>query len=472
MSVREPSTREPTPRPWSRQAAGDAALVVLAGLGALLYAGWFRPLWIDEVGQLALGVVPVDSLIAFLYETSGPSINRGQTGLYNLIDWMLLQVFGANAVAMRLPSLVAGFSLLLLAGYLMRLRGFSRRWQALSIIMLIASPAIMQWTGQARTYAPLAAVTMAMAVFYQLPMARRASGIGCVVAIIAFPLGAMTHPYWIVFAVLLGLFSAWQGHMTDALSMKAALHGLPWKWLLPSGALYLVVGALTWMRGNGGRQGLWEQHGPESALREFVYVHLSPFVPSREIPPRPLLGVLALAALLGISILLVRSLAPLRAPLLLGLVAAGSSLLIALSNIPGAYWIESRQWVAGAALATVAWSWLVAEAWTLGRRIRIASKPDRSRAEGLLLITLSAAACVVSLLACGAVVKDTLNQWRVDQQIWSEYKARYSPTLELLPKPSTPDEFNELATINVAVGGDVWPSVGSFYTGFPGIPAR
>jgi hypothetical protein len=472
MSVLEPSTRVPTPVARTRQAAGDLALVVLAGLGALLYAGWFRPLWIDEVGQLALGVVPADSLIAFLYETSGPSINRGQTGLYNLVDWMLLQAFGANAVAMRLPSLVAGFSLLLLAGYFMRLRGFSRRWQALTIIMLIASPAVMQWTGQARIYAPLAAATMAMAVYYQLPMARRASGIGYAIAIIAFPLGAITHPYWIVFAVLLGLLAVWQTHTTDGLSLSAALRALPWKWLLVSGAVYLGIGALTWMRGNGGPQDLWEQHGPESAIREYVYLHLSPFIPTREIPPRLLVGVIGLAAVLAIAILILRSLAPLRAPLLLGLVAAVSSLLIALSNIFGTYWIESRQWVAGAALATVAWSWLVAEAWTLGRTIRKAQGPNRRKTKGLLLVVLSATACVASLLACGSVVKDGLNQWQADRQVWAEYKARYVPSLELLPTPSTQDEFNELATINVAVGGDVWPSVGSFYAGFPGVPAR
>ncbi|MEI8241203.1 MAG: hypothetical protein WCI22_17460, partial [Actinomycetota bacterium] len=71
----------------------------LTGIGVLaVYAGTWRPIWYDELLHYALGAMSwQDALRTVDYTTI--EVNHGQTGVYMLLDFALLKVFGANAVA-------------------------------------------------------------------------------------------------------------------------------------------------------------------------------------------------------------------------------------------------------------------------------------------------------------------------------------------------------------------------------------
>jgi hypothetical protein len=76
-------------------------LVGIAGLG--LYSQYRHPIWIDEFLHFALGAFSGPDDGWEVIQQTILSFNFSQTGIYMMADFWLLKLFGADALALRLP---------------------------------------------------------------------------------------------------------------------------------------------------------------------------------------------------------------------------------------------------------------------------------------------------------------------------------------------------------------------------------
>src|ERR1700741_4257591 len=102
-----PSSEVETTEGKAGKIAASALLALLSGALILVYASTGRPLWIDEFLHFAFGAFRSTVSAWHAIRHSIASINFGQTGIYMLLDYWLLKAFGANAVALRLPSILS-----------------------------------------------------------------------------------------------------------------------------------------------------------------------------------------------------------------------------------------------------------------------------------------------------------------------------------------------------------------------------
>src|SRR5580704_8044790 len=71
--------------------------VAFACVIAVIFEGDFtRPIWIDEFVQFAFGSLSSTGEALNLIFTTVTGVNRGQTGVYFLLDYWLLHIFGAS----------------------------------------------------------------------------------------------------------------------------------------------------------------------------------------------------------------------------------------------------------------------------------------------------------------------------------------------------------------------------------------
>jgi len=126
-------------------------------------------------------------------------VNQGQTGIYHLMDYALMQIFGASAIALRLPSLIAAAVMLFSAVTFIRVKGFAFGWQVLMLLALGGSSFLMFFAGEARSYMPMAASAVAMLAFYSFEVSERRAVTPRILAVLGILLGSVMHPYWIIF---------------------------------------------------------------------------------------------------------------------------------------------------------------------------------------------------------------------------------------------------------------------------------
>ncbi|MDC3376947.1 glycosyltransferase family 39 protein [Candidatus Nanopelagicales bacterium] len=425
-------------------------LLVIAAVAA--FAGFQRPLWIDEVLHFATGAMSFSDVMRTVDYTT-IEINHGQTGVYILLDWLFLQIFGASAVALRFPSLIASGILLWSCILFIRDRQLGRFWEAFVVVTLISHYMLMVFTADARPYMPLAASVLAMLAYFAVPLDRRKTPAYRVLGFTGVSVGSLMQAYWIFFLVLaltFGLFveylqgRRWLNRRQFVASLSPRLVG--------SGVvLYVVVGQLTWMRRTA--QFNYEPFemigGPSRAVQVFWSHHVTTQVPV------PLW--LALVVLTVIALLLMRRmwrawLAPL---ILLGL-ALLSSIGLSVLSISRGYWLFDRQWVAGMALSAVALTWLFGELWKLSA--------------GKLVVVRVAVVGFVFLTAWGAVqsVANVVSA----TQVWAEQKEQFAT--DPAERPELFGDFNDqqvvyAANVNVARGGSVWTEFNEWYRGQAGM---
>jgi hypothetical protein len=85
---------------------------ILACYGIALYMSLGRPIWIDEFLHFAVAAIPSSAPAWQTITRSITGVNHGQTGVYMMLDYWLLSAFGANAVVLRLPSILSGIFLM------------------------------------------------------------------------------------------------------------------------------------------------------------------------------------------------------------------------------------------------------------------------------------------------------------------------------------------------------------------------
>lgn len=447
---------------------GPLVVGLLIGMVLVLHMGLWRRIWFDELLHFATGGMTFEYVVRLIDYTT-IHVNHGQTGIYFLADWALLQVFGASAVALRAPSLLAALILLVSAVVFIRAKGFSWRWQALVVLALGANETLMFYAGEARPYMPLAASASAMLAFYALSAdARRrwwARGLGAV----GFLLGAVVHPYWGFIWFLVAGFSLLALRIDEPASRgpKEVWRFLAPGYVIPSALLALAVGQLTWMRriitfG-------WDPdsiYAWPSLANAFLQDHFH-FVPFAY-PPRLGTGevnagaivpavVIALAAVTVVWLIIDRRSRSRRliAPALLGVAALTSSLFASYMSYRSQYIIFERQWVAGMGLSAIAWTWFFGEWWRRAKgRSRWAAVPAAAFA-GLTLVSFTIATATQA-----AVTVDRYAAWQEvkrDDRSLDELMTAAVGAESFAYDPSGPEDgYGYLASVNVARGGPVW----------------
>lgn len=452
-SLEQSPARDRTPR-----AVAQVGLVALGTIIIASYASLARPLWLDEFVQFAVSGLALPRAVEVVSTTTGDGLNHGQTGLYFLLDYALLNVFGASTLALRLPSILAGAAMLTAAVLFIRDRGYSLAWQYFVLVAFAGQLTLMYYVGEARPYMLLASTTVAMFAYFQMPRERQVSAIGRTLGLFGVIVGSLAHPYFILFLVLAIGFTWWQrsfeqGRMVGWRSMGSVLNLR----LAASGlALYLLVGVATWLQGNPDHgKDPWEPYGSAFATWRLVFrAHAGVLVPFPSLSPTALAIAVAVvaSAIGGLMLMLgVRRLLPPVVLIAVGL--ASTSLLLTVSAVR-AYWIFERQWVAGMALVTLGIAWFVAEAHAAA-----VSRPGGRGRVGRIIVGF-----VVAIMTANAVLSVTARWVEFADQLEARaaFVVESGPMLDDERRRPTED-WVDYANRNVISGGAVWPGMGEYY---------
>ena len=449
----DPTTSTPEKKLWS-----EIGLWVLGAIILVSYAGLWRPIWFDEFLHFAMGGMTFEYALKTIDYTT-IEVNHGQTGVYMLLDWALLQLFGASAIALRLPSLLSAALLLAAAVTFLRLRGFSYGWQYVLLAAFATHGFLMGFAGEARPYMPLAAATVAVLTYYQYPVNERRRFWPMSLAIFGVIGGVLMHPYIAYLLLLILPFSIWiavrDGRTAWSIRSISIYVNLPL--LITGGGLFLLVGQLTWMRRvlsfgydplqwTGNSWGLLFKHGLE--------VH---FINRSS-------GWLWLAVVTGLTLMCLAlnrfnvnvSLLPPFALICIGL---ASSVTVSYLSVIRTYWIFPRQWVAGIAVVTLGSVWFFAEL------LRNAKAQDSKilRIPPLGFVLLIASSGLITLSSQIATVID-------QRAAYAEFTSESRGKSELRPGQVNDDQgFIYAANVNIARGGSVWVMYIDWYNNLSGM---
>ena len=222
----------------------------LAVLVLLAYSGIGRPIWLDEALHFAMGGMTFPELLRTIDYTT-IEINHGQTGAYLLADWLLLQAFGANAFALRLPSLISAALMLWAALYILRTVRIGILWQSIMMLAFASHVVLMSYTAEARPYMPLAGSAIAMLAYFITNPGQRSSFEPRTFAVFGLLVGSIMQAYWplyLALAVLIGLVVQALNSNQVWVSWTRLRTYLALPYLLASTGLFFGVGLLTWMR--------------------------------------------------------------------------------------------------------------------------------------------------------------------------------------------------------------------------------
>lgn len=456
---------------------GFFVVLGLSLLVLLAYMGLWRGIWFDELLHFAVGGMSFEYVIKTIDYTT-TEVNHGQTGIYILLDWLILQLTGASAIGLRLPSLISAGIMLVAAAVFIRAKGFDWRWQFVAVAALGANSTLMFFTGEARPYMPMAASAMAMLAFYALPLEDRRRWWSRTLAIFGFIFGSMIHPYWILLWVLIAAFSlvVFLGAQKHSMHLKSVVAFLAPLYVVISLSLFAVIGSLTWMRrvfafgGDTSTIYNWQAISSHFLWDHFAFVPYYMPVRLSTGPPEVsewvmllILSVVVLALIWQVISRRCRSLKLLPPLLLLGL-AVASSIIVTFQSYRLSYWIIERQWVAGMGLSTVAITWFFAEWWR-----NVANKGTLLALPVIVYLVLLAVAFSVSLI--------TQVQLTVQRALeWEDVRSDTRSIAELIADPGEQTYnydpkvgYEYMANLNIHRGGPVWEEFVGWYNKWAGM---
>jgi hypothetical protein len=443
----------------NRAVGALAGVAGVAGLG--LYSGYGHPIWIDEFLHFALGALCGPGDAWQVIRQTVLSFNFNQTGIFMMADFWLLKLFGASALALRLPSLLSAAWLLVSAATVFTVRGFGNLWKLLAVLAILAQQPLMNYAAEARPYMPLAAAVVGTLAFYLNPPEERRGWI-LIVGVISIELGALMHPYFPVYwaAVICIGFTTALIEGRCHLVARELLRFCNFRLILMGMASYGIVGAMTWMRG-----------GPMLSFDPFQWIHRDALVPEFldyshlsfifdfETPADRLwFGPRRIVLYVMTGLVLTYPLLPQRwrleqrrlvPPLLLALNSLFISAVLSWISYWHHYWILDRQWIASLALMPIA------VVWYMGELGRIA---DRQRAGLSLLLVAGFTALFYAELTLSASQKISILRQDANRQ--ASVASELSSTALA---PTDNDGWVALANANIAAGGPVWPVFKKFY---------
>lgn len=442
----------------TRRLGARLGLIAAGAFIIASYASLARPLWFDEFVQFAVSGLDVKRALEVIATTTGNGLNHGQTGVYFLLDYALLHVLGASAVGLRLPSIVAGVIMLVAAVQFMRVKGYSPAWQYFVLVAFAGQLTLMYYVGEARPYMLLASTTVAMFAYFQMPRERQATAIGWALGLYGVLVGAVAHPYFILFLLLVIGFTWWQRSLEQGRVLGwHAMRSVVRPTLVACGLLlYVLVGIVTWLQGNPDHaKDPWEPYGSAFATWRLVFsTHAGALVPFPSLSP----GALAVAVFVVVGLvgglavgLGMRRLLP---PAVLILAGLASTVVLMLVSAVRSYWIFERQWVAGMALVTLGLAWFLAEAHAAS-----SARSDRRGQIGRAVV-----GALVALMTANALLSVTARWIEFAQHIEARtaFVEEQGRMLED-PRRGPAEGWVEYANRNVLTGGPVWPGVGEYY---------
>jgi hypothetical protein len=421
----------------------------------VLFGSWGKPIWTDEFLYFAIGAhSSTAEAVETIYRITGP-IRPGQTGFYILLDYWLLKIFGADLLALRLPSLLSTLWVLLSGFIILRLRSFSWAWLYLLVLSAMGQSTFIYFTAEARTYMPLAAASVGVLAYYLVPVDARHGVLITLFGWISVFWGVLMHPYFCLYWAVLWLYAygyqCWQRNLV--FGFQSALVHVNLVLLILGSLVFFAVAELTYLKANLARN-----------LDPFQWVRIDIYLPvflnhSHFEFIRPLGGVF----IAGGTTLLVflfrflkedtrQKLRPLIPPSVLIMTAMALSVILSLISYFNDYWILQRQWVASMAIVTIAVVWLIAEI----SRIAAHSRPKAGKILYPVFLLY-----VMIMLVPG--IRDSYqrlnNYWSTPDisadQVFSQFEPVYIPQKQ--------SEWVELADLNTRAGGEVWPVFRHYY---------
>ena len=445
----------------------SSGLCVIASLVVVFfYSSWSRPIWIDEYVHYSWGVFPdrfdsVKRIIAPIIDGSA-EVYYASSWTYYLSDVVLLSAFGASSMALRLPSLIAGFVLIYCCCRVIRAAGFGFLWQMLVICALAAQSVLMYYSGEARPYMPLAASVMVVVLYYTTIYYEGASSnLLRTFTLLAVITGSISHLYFFPYLVglsllFLGLQILSSGWPRSFLGLIRQIHA-PLLWT--SMSLFVITQARSVLgsQSSGYDPYVWVEGNIFGLFKTLADIHL-------QFLPLPALGSLAIiASLLFVGLILVvvpryrKTGATLLPPVGLAILGILMSGIISLLSLVGHYEIIPRQWSASIAMMPLAFVWFLASvARDLSTRSRFALRNP-------IVFIAASIVILMSVLRLG-------EQW-VLLESYSITKASYQETFGTSPLSSDSQKVvrklnaepqEEWSNINIYTGGPVWEQCGYF----------
>jgi len=267
-----------------------------------------------------------------------------------------------------------------------------------------------------------------------------------------------------VFFVLIAAFSLWTQLYVgrNRLNLRGYITFLNPYLVIPGAALFLVIGSLTWLRGNPAfDRSAWDLLGPIGALREGINGHFGMFVWTREIPP----NYIVLFFVASLSVLLLFRLASWSREatasfVLIGL-GIGTTVGVSVISAISSYWILSRQWVGGMAITTVGVVWLLAVIFR-------SADLNGVRSIKLTAISLSVFVAFVGIFQIWGSVNQ-IASWMNSQNeiLTTDGIALDIDTAESKINSLESDlDWVGAANLNIIQGNEVWPGFAEYYAGY------
>lgn len=312
------------------------ALLGLVILG--LYSSWGRPIWLDEYLHFVFGGFSSWGDAWAAVQSSTTNINHGQTGFYIMLDYGLLQAFGANLFALRLPSLMSGALLLFSAALFLRRKNLGAVAIAAYFLLLAAQPNLMYFVGEARPYMPMAAAAMAALAYFSSTSEQRSSLPMRIFIWTTMVWGALMMPYYLLYLPVIAATAFLLSNQPRTFKNFVAFSDLPLQ--ITSVVLGVGIGALTWLRGS-------------PNFQRDPWLIIRPLVDSLTVVHA--MGFLAIAILILVTLYFGRT--DPRGPIILFVVMGAVAMMFALLSFIQSYWILPRQFVASQAIMTLAVVW-------------------------------------------------------------------------------------------------------------------
>lgn len=428
-------------------------------VSVLLFASIGRPVWIDEFLHFAFASFDTTSLAWNAITHSTSNVNHGQTGIYMLVNYWLLKIFGADVLALRAPSLICAVLLCYFSALVIRVRGYGLAWQVFAIFIMFCQSELMYFSGEARPYLPLATASVGTLLYYLASPVQRAKTTISFVGWFSVLLGVFMHPYFSIYWLMIAAFGFWASWFNDEqrLTIKNIAKYLNIPLCLIGTVIYFALASQTWLTGS-----------PEFDRDPFQFMHKSElyylFIWQHTTFLGPNSGgegflIVNLISLVIFSLLperITKIVKPIIPPIILIYLAFSISILLSFLSYYQNYWILTRQWVASIALVAIGFSWLCAE--TMSLLIRVFPNKNQRPMHFIIFFSL--------IFYCGQE-----NQPKT-KALWTELtkqlkivttQPKKNPPVQIAC-PISPETWTQLANQNLEEKTPVWGIFKFYYS--------
>ena len=428
-------------------------------ISVLLFASFGRPVWIDEFLHFAFASFDSTGLAWKAITQSTSNVNHGQTGIYMLVNYWLLKIFGAQVLALRAPSLISAFLLCYFSALILRVRGHNFAWQVFAIFIMFCQSELMFFSGEARPYMPLAMATVGTLLYYLVSPAQRSLPAVRFTGWFSVLLGVLMHPYFSIYWLTIAAFGLWESWFNNEIRFTpnsiAKYLNLP---LCIIGSLiYFALASQTWLAGSP----VFDRD-PFHYMRQselyylLIWQHTTFLGPNHGGEKFLIISLISLIIFALIPAKIKQILKPVIPPIILIYLAFSISILLSLLSYYQHYWILTRQWVGSIALVAVGFTWLCAESITIFAKV-LSNKNYR---------ILHFVIFFSFIFYC----------WQINRpktkELWSEFTKQVS-TVTTRPSndqpdriscPISPETWVQLANKNIAEGTPVWKIFKFYYS--------